>query len=287
MAQQYIAQFQSVGLQVQTQLQHSSPDIRRDVRTAPTGALQYGAIQAAVQQPGMSANAAAAAAPATAPVGASPAVAAGVYPSPAYQSPQSHTRSVLSQPHRFSISAAAAAAASSSKPLVQSSLPRLTTNEAQVQAGAPLLGSDPAQAIAQASERASPSPSGISFHHWQPPITNNPSGKESHKTSPQSRVALSSTEHAPSPRKRKAVGGHQPAPPPTSTHPASPSLSVTSSAGRGHVRRRSSIASVRGFRQYTSPHQNREPAGGASPREPRKASPPRAPASETKLGADS
>ena len=246
MAQQYIAQFQQVGLQVQNTLQqNSSPDVRRDSHmTRPT---QYGVIQQPLQQ-GIHQGSATMSGPHSTSQSQQ---AANVYPSPAYQSPHSQSRALLSGSSRF------AAPATASKPPVESSLPRLTTNEAQVQqapqgAASSYNHSQPQAQNStpnQTQERASPSPS-IYFHHWQPPATqtSTPSGKESQKTSPKN-PANHPNSSDPSPRKRKAQGAHQAAPPPTSapSH-TSPTFSTTSSTSSRHVgRRRSSANSKIGY----------------------------------------
>lgn len=270
MAQQYIAQFQSVGQQVQSQFHANSPsDQRRDGRAGHAGPLQLGAMHQPVHPIGVSSG--------PSQPGASPAIAAGVYPSPAYQSPQSHARPVITPASRFAPINAIATIATTAPPKpspLQSSLPRLTTNEPIVQSGVPIhinahsqalsqpqgaLGG-PIQALHHAPELSSVSPSGISFHHWQPPSTG---GRDSHnKTSPQNRPGLVGESTTSSPRKRKATGSHQAAPPPTSAplKSTSPSLSTTSMSSKRPGRRRSSAASSSMVKDAPSRAQSNEPS---------------------------
>jgi len=141
----------------------------------------------------------------------------------------------------------------------QSQLPRLSTNEMNIQQppAAPSGVQQLQQATSAQQEQSSPS---IYFHHWVPPSASSqqeksasgnppatPSGK--YKTSPtnQSRQRATSyasdMEHTSSPKKRKAQGPHQAAPPPTSapqyTSPSFSHLSSSSAstpARRGHAR---------------------------------------------------
>lgn len=150
--------------------------------------------------------------------------------------------------------------------IVQSQLPRLTTNEmyAQQQQQQPQQPALPSQPAAQEQTTASPS---IYFHHWVPPAES--SGTSSKAAAPQTpakqpsggepssaaapgsgSLASDAGDYRESPRKRKATGSHQPAPPPPTSglgH-TSPSYSTTSSTsgGRrgGHGRSRS-IASIK------------------------------------------
>ena len=153
---------------------------------------------------------------------------------------------------------------SAPRPLHQSQLPKLTTNEMHIQQPP---STHQLQQTQNAQEQSSPS---IYFHHWVPPTSQQekhtsgnlpatPSGK--YKTSPstsyQSRQRAAShasdREYISSPKKRKAQGPHAAAPPPTSAHQShtSPSFSHVSTSStstpgpRGHARARSD-ASARG-----------------------------------------
>ena len=164
--------------------------------------------------------------------------------------------------------AQAGAPTSAPRPPPQSQLPRLTTNEMNIQQP-PTAPSNvqPIQQTQPSQQEQQSSPS-IYFHHWVPPNSQQdkpssgnppatPSGK--YKVSPASFSRQRATSHASdpdytsSPKKRKAQGGHT-APPPPTTAPqtyTSPSFShvSTSSAStpgrRGHTRARSD-ASGRG-----------------------------------------
>ncbi|KAH7356333.1 hypothetical protein BKA66DRAFT_515534 [Pyrenochaeta sp. MPI-SDFR-AT-0127] len=158
---------------------------------------------------------------------------------------------------------------SAPRPPPQSQLPRLTTNEMNIQQppAAPSGVQQLQQTQTAQQEQSSPS---IYFHHWVPPSASSqqeksssgnppatPSGK--YKTSPVYQPRQRATSHASdleytsSPKKRKAQGQHQPAPLPTSAPQSytSPSFShistsSTSTPGRrGHGRARSD-ASTRG-----------------------------------------
>ncbi|CAA9959226.1 hypothetical protein PTMSG1_02742 [Pyrenophora teres f. maculata] len=151
---------------------------------------------------------------------------------------------------------------SAPRSLPPSTLPRLTTNEMNIQPppAAPAGVQQLQQTQTQQQEQSSPS---IYFHHWVPPSSSSqdksssgnppatPSGK--FKTSPvhQSRQRAAShasdVEYTSSPKKRKAQGPHPAPPPPTSAPGAytSPSFSHISSSStstpgrRGHARNRS------------------------------------------------
>ena len=153
---------------------------------------------------------------------------------------------------------------SAPRSLPQSSLPRLTTNEMNIQPppAAPAGVQQLQQTQTQQQEQSSPS---IYFHHWVPPSSSSQDNKSSSggnppatpsgkfKTSPihqaRQRAAshASDVEYISSPKKRKAQGPH-PAPPPPTSAPGSytsPSFSHISSSStstpgrRGHARNRS------------------------------------------------
>lgn len=154
------------------------------------------------------------------------------------------------------------------RPLHQSQLPKLTTNEMHIQQ--PPSTQSSVQQLQQnqnTQEQSSPS---IYFHHWVPPTSQQdkntsgnppatPSGKykSSPSTSYQSRQRATShasdREYISSPKKRKAQGPHAAPPPPTSAPQSytSPSFSHVSTSStstpgrRGHARARSD-ASARG-----------------------------------------
>jgi len=168
---------------------------------------------------------------------------------------------------------------SAPRSMPQSQLPRLTTNEMNIQQP-PTGGSNTQQSAQQ--DQSSPS---IYFHHWVPPSSSSqekgsgghppatPSGK--YKASPiyQSRPRATShasdLEYTSSPKKRKAQGPHPPPPPPTSAPQSytSPSFShvSTSSAStpgrRGHARGRSD-ASARGAEASSAPVSRRGTVSG-------------------------
>lgn len=124
-----------------------------------------------------------------------------IYPTPVTHSPRGPRPGVFGHP---------APGGSALRHPVSSSLPRLTTNEAQVQQPTATASSG------YAAERASPSPS-ISFHHWQPPTISNAPRGETTKTSPrQPGPSGSESVATSSPRKRKDTRPHQAAPPPAS-----------------------------------------------------------------------
>ncbi|CBX95995.1 hypothetical protein IAQ61_004817 [Plenodomus lingam] len=246
--QQYTAQVQAAQqqTQIQAQTQHS-PDLRRDPRTV---SQQQAAIYAGQSQTPQTILAP------TAVLSGQPLSAQSQHTSPGYSdSRASQSTSFGGQP------------TSVLRHPPQSQLPRLTTNEMNIQQ--PPAAPSGVQQLQQTQnaqqEQSSPS---IYFHHWVPPTASSqqeksgsghpptPSGK--YKTSPtyQSRQRATShasdLEYASSPKKRKAQGPHQPAPPPTSAAQyTSPSFSHISSSSastpgrRGHARGRSD-ASQRG-----------------------------------------
>lgn len=224
-AQQYINAVQQIQNHFGNQLpQFSSPDIRRDMVMKPAGPLQFGALGGAY--PGATSGSSTSA-PGT-----------GVYPSPAYQTqtPQSsHLRAAAGSSQPAAFNGTGVQAAPPMKAPSATSLPRLSTNEAQVSSGAsvPNAAQHMVHAQGQGSDRTSPE-SSIYFHHWQPPATQATAGKEPNKTSPKHGVSLSQpSENTSSPRKRKATGPHQPAPVPSSApNAASPTFSTTSSTGK-------------------------------------------------------
>ncbi|KAF9696786.1 hypothetical protein EKO04_005373 [Ascochyta lentis] len=157
---------------------------------------------------------------------------------------------------------------SGSRPLHQSQLPKLTTNEMHIQQPPSAQSSMQHLQNQGGQEQSSPS---IYFHHWVPPASQQekstsgqppatPSGKykSSPSTSYQSRQRATShasdREYISSPnKKRKAQGPHAAPPPPTSAPQSytSPSFSHVSTSStstpgrRGHARARSD-ASARG-----------------------------------------
>lgn len=169
----------------------SPPELRRETRPIPQ------------QQPAVYYPAPGSAIP--------PSAAAHQPPPPLFNPPTAYPAPVRSpRSHRASTMTGHPPEAPVLKHASTSSLPRLTTNEAQVQQ--PTGGS-----LAYGSERASPSPS-ISFHHWQPPATTSGGSRgqkeEGHKTSPRQGTNFSDTGAVNSPRKRKDPRPHQPAPAP-------------------------------------------------------------------------
>lgn len=187
----------------------------------------------------------------------------------------SYASGTMSPRARAAQSGHVGAPTSAPRPPPQSQLPRLTTNEIQIQQPpAPSSNVQQLQQTQSAQQEQQSSPS-IYFHHWVPPSSQQdksssgnppatPSGK--YKTSPSSlprqRAAsyASDPDYASSPKKRKATGGHHAAPPPPTSAPqsyTSPSFShvSTSSAStpgrRGHARARSD-ASTRGAEGHGS-----------------------------------
>ncbi|KAF2493727.1 hypothetical protein BU16DRAFT_52916 [Lophium mytilinum] len=231
--QQYVAQLQTAQQQQQGLVQAQvSPELRRETRLI--GQTQPGVYGVAPQgsQPVLSATSVLPGQP----LAAQP--QHGAFSTSAYASgslsPNSRARAAQTSGH-------VGAPTSAPRPPAQSQLPRLTTNEMQIQQppSAPLG----VHALQQPSQETS-SPS-IYFHHWVPPTSQ--SGGAERREAP-----ATPSDYTSSPKKRKAVGGHQQAPPPSSTPQyTSPSFSQISSsastpARRGHGRARSD-ASTRGY----------------------------------------
>jgi hypothetical protein len=167
----------------------SPPELRRETRPVSSHPMYYPAPGSAIPQSAISQQQ------------PPPFNASAVYPSPANQSPRVHRSATISgHPPGTSVL----------KHPINSSLPRLTTNEAQVQQA-------PSGPNTYGAERASPSPS-VTFHHWQPPNTSGTGrGGDTQKTSPRQPTTMSSGESVAinSPRKRKDPRPHQPPPPPS------------------------------------------------------------------------
>jgi hypothetical protein len=264
--QQYTATVQAAHQQVQVQAQAQlSPDMRRDSRMiGQPAASVYGAQphtpQTVLPPTAVLPGQAIPAQPQHAPAGYS-----GI------MSPRSRATGILGAP------------TSAPRPVPQSQLPRLTTNDMNIQQPitAPANAQQP-QAQSAQQEQSSPS---IYFHHWVPPSSSNqeksssgnppatPSGK--FKTSPvhQQRQRATSyasdLEYTSSPKKRKAQGPHPPPPPPTSAPQShtSPSFSHVSTSStstpgrRGHARGRSD-ASARGREASSAPVSRRGTVSG-------------------------
>ncbi|KAF2802088.1 uncharacterized protein BDZ99DRAFT_455216 [Mytilinidion resinicola] len=245
--QQYVAQLQAAQQQQQQQAlaqAQVSPELRRETRLI--GQTQPGVYGVAPQgsQPVLSAT--------------------SVLPGQPLAAQPQHGAFSTSAARAAQTSGHVGAPTSAPRPPAQSQLPRLTTNEMQIQQppSAP-LGVHALQQQSQPSQETS-SPS-IYFHHWVPPTSQSggterreapatPSGKHHASFSHHQHAAshASDADYTSSPKKRKAVGGHQQAPPPSSTPQyTSPSFSQISSsastpARRGHGRARSD-ASTRGY----------------------------------------
>jgi hypothetical protein len=257
--QQYVAQLQASQQQQHAQAQ-VSPELRRETRLI--GQSQPGVYGVAPQgsQPVLAATPVLPGQPlATQPQH-------GAFSTSAYASgslsPNSRARAAQTSGH-------VGAPTSAPRPPAQSQLPRLTTDDLQVQQPPPAsLGVHTLQQHSQSSQdqqqTASPS---IYFHHWVPPTSQSggterreppatPSGKHHASFSHHHHAAshASDADYTSSPKKRKAVGGHQQQAPPPSSTPGqytSPSFSQISSsastpARRGHGRARSD-ASTRGY----------------------------------------
>ncbi|KAL6711599.1 hypothetical protein ACN47E_004533 [Coniothyrium glycines] len=232
--QQYTAQVQIAQQQAQAQVQAQlSPDQRRDPRliSQPQPALYVG------QQQG--------------PQTILPPTA--VLPGQSMADQASHATTgypggILSPRSRATtLSGPPGAPTSAPRSVPQSQLPRLTTNEMNIQQPPPAPPGVQQLQQTQIAQQEQSSPS-IYFHHWVPP-----SLSQQEKSSGGNPPATPS-EYTSSPKKRKAQGPHQQVPPPpTSTQQSytSPSFShiSTSSAStpgrRGHARGRSD-ASQRG-----------------------------------------
>ncbi|KAI9692804.1 MAG: hypothetical protein M1820_009352 [Bogoriella megaspora] len=263
--QHYLAQIQAQQHPAQQSIPgaESSPDIRRDNRLINPPAA-YGPQQQQPQQPPLPG----------APVLPGQSISqVGTSYAPGRSSPLNRARA----------SSLAGAPTSAPRPPPHAALPRLTTNEMQVQPPPPASQAvHHVQSTAQTGqqEAAASSPS-IYFHHWVPPTSQAEKSSEKQPSTP--------SEYTQSPKKRKAQGSHQPAPPP-STAPnqgQSPSFShISSSAhstpgrrGGGHARARSDT-STRGFDAQSRPlsrrgggqHSqvaDREPPSHQMPPEPR------------------
>ncbi|KAL1384889.1 hypothetical protein HDK64DRAFT_20021 [Phyllosticta capitalensis] len=216
--QHYVAQLQSQQQQVVAQAQ-GSPDLRREQRLiTPAQSGVFGQAPPAVPgPPSLPGQAVGGPAQPSGPFSAS-----ALY-TPGSMSPASRARAMQGYP-------------SGPKLPPHSQLPRLTTNEMQIQPppAAPVNLSTIQQSQQQEPQTSSPS---IYFHHWVPPTTQSGSG-----TNP----PATPSDYTSSPKKRKAQGAHQ-APPAPSSAPqfTSPSFShvsgsTTSTPGRkGHARTRS------------------------------------------------
>ncbi|KAK7622189.1 hypothetical protein IWX50DRAFT_693396 [Phyllosticta citricarpa] len=215
--QQYVAQLQAQQQQAVAQAQ-GSPDLRREQRLiTPAQPGVYGQAPPAVPgPPALPGQAVAGPAQPSGPFSASA-------HTPGSMSPAGRARAIQGYP-------------TGPKLPPHSQLPRLTTNEMQIQPppAAPVNLSTIQQSQQQEPQTSSPS---IYFHHWVPPTTQSGSG-----TNP----PATPSDYTSSPKKRKAQGAHQ-APPAPSSAPqfTSPSFShvsgsTTSTPGRkGHARTRS------------------------------------------------
>ncbi|EDU44572.1 hypothetical protein Ptr902_06660 [Pyrenophora tritici-repentis] len=249
--QQYANQVQAAQQHVQAQAQSQlSPDLRRDPRLIGQALSTVYAGQAQASQTIL---------PPTSVLPGQPLQTQSQQGSPSFTG---YTGASLSPRSRAAQAGLGGAPTSAPRSLTQSSLPRLTTNEMNIQPppAAPAGVQQLQQTQTQQQEQSSPS---IYFHHWVPPSSSSqdksssgnppatPSGK--FKTSPvhQSRQRAAShasdVEYTSSPKKRKAQGPH-PAPPPPTSAPGSytsPSFSHISSSStstpgrRGHARNRS------------------------------------------------
>lgn len=264
--QQYTATVQAAHQQVQIQAQaQMSPDMRRDSRLIgqPPSAVYAG--QPHTPQTVL---------PPTSVLPGQP------LPSQPQQAPAAYGG--MMSP-RARASGFAGAPTSAPRPVTQSQLPRLTTNDMQIQ-HPPTASSSSQQGPSQSGQQEQSSPS-IYFHHWVPPSSSQqekiasgnppatPSGK--YKASPTYQPRQRATSHASdleytsSPKKRKAQGPHPPPPPPTSVPQShtSPSFSHVSSSStstpgrRGHARGRSD-ASARGHEASSAPVSRRGTVSG-------------------------
>jgi hypothetical protein len=144
--QQYSAQLQAAQQQIAAQSQpQTSPDIRRDSR-----------LLGQTQQPAFGAPP---------PPGQPPPAQYGSY-APGVMSPSTRTR----QP-----SGGAVGPTSAPRPPLQNVLPRLTTNEMQIQSIPSAQGVQAGQSYGGQQEQTASSPS-IYFHHWVPPTSQAGSG---------------------------------------------------------------------------------------------------------------
>jgi hypothetical protein len=267
--QQYSATVQAAHQQAQAQVQvQLSPDGRRDARMIGQPPSKIFGGQPHTPQTVL---------PPTSVLPGQP------VPSQPQQAPAAYS-GMMSPHERVSHPPGALGAPTSApRPVAQSQLPRLTTNDMNIQQPPTASSnSQPLQSQPAQQEQSSPS---IYFHHWVPPSSSaqektssghppaTPSGK--YKASPtyQSRQRAlshaSDAEYTSSPKKRKATGPHPPPPPPTSAPQShtSPSFShistsSTSTPGRrGHARGRSD-ASARGHEASSAPVSRRGTVSG-------------------------
>jgi hypothetical protein len=266
--QQYTATVQAAHQQAQAQVQAQlSPDSRRDARLIGQPSSIYGG-QPHTPQTVLPPTSVLPGQPIPTQSQQAPAVYSGMM-SPRTRA--SHSSGILGAP------------TSAPRPVPQSQLPRLTTNDMNIQQP-PTAPSNvqPLQPQSTQQEQSSPS---IYFHHWVPPSSSNqeksssgnppatPSGK--YKASPIYQPRQRATSHASdleytsSPKKRKAQGPHPPPPPPTSAPQShtSPSFSHVSTSStstpgrRGHARGRSD-ASARGREASSAPVSRRSTVSG-------------------------
>jgi hypothetical protein len=253
--QQYTTQVQAAHQQAQAQAQAQlSPDLRRDPRMIGQQQSTVYAGQAQISQPILPPTSVLPGQPLPAQAQHAPQSTAG------YPGGQQSPRSRAAQP------SLGGPPPSVPRSLPQSQLPRLTTNEMNIQQppAAPAGVQQLQQTQTTQQEQSSPS---IYFHHWVPPTSSSqqekgssgnppatPSGK--YKTSPTYQSRQRATSHASdleyisSPKKRKAQGPHPPPPAPTSAPGSytSPSFSHVSTSStstpgrRGHDRNRSDVS---------------------------------------------
>jgi len=283
--QQYIGQLQNAQQNVQQQQQPQqqqlvtqpqlSPERARDTRFISQGPGAYGVQQQSAPPP---------------PLPNAPALQAQpLAPSQQQQPPpQQHAGgyapyssgplSPASRARLAQTSVPAPGPTSAPRPPQQTSLPRLTTNEMQIQNPPPGPPHNPHPQAAQVAQQDQPTASpSIYFHHWVPPAAQSEKKKdEGHSASntgakraePQAHYPashISDTEYTSSPKRRKtqSQGQGPPLPPPTQQHQqqqgqgqqqqTSPAFSQASSStstpgrrGRAHSRTRSDVSSTRG-----------------------------------------
>ncbi|KAF2753807.1 hypothetical protein EJ05DRAFT_504885 [Pseudovirgaria hyperparasitica] len=224
--QQYMSQVQGTVQPQQVSQGQMSPDARREpprlLNPPPHGSV-YGSQQSLPMAPGVQGQ----------PLSAVPPPHGGFAQSTyarGSQSPQTRTRaSTISGGQTGTLHSAPRAP-------TQSSLPRLTTNEMQVQQPPPSSMHQQQHPPQQPPQEQTSSPS-IYFHHWVPPTSQPSSSSRDPPATP--------SDHTTSPKKRKAQGPHPFVPPPTSapqyTSPpfSHDSSSASTPARRGHVRTRS------------------------------------------------
>jgi hypothetical protein len=267
--QQYTATVQAAHQQAQAQAQGQlSPDARRDARMIGQPSSSIFGGQPHAQQT------------AQPPISVLP---GQPLPSQPQQAPVAYGGMISPHAKTSHLPGALGAPTSAPRPVPQSQLPRLTTNDMNIQPP-PTASSNPQPLQSQSAQQEQSSPS-IYFHHWVPPssatqeksLSGNPpatpSGKYKASPTHQSRQRATShasdVEYTSSPKKRKATGPHPPPPPPTSAPQShtSPSFShiSTSSAStpgrRGHARGRSD-ASARGREASSAPVSRRGTVSG-------------------------